>query len=453
MTVPSKVANVAGNAAKLLPVLAVAVVLYAVLVAGRVRPVDAARLRGGPTEGATRLSYRVEVVARDGEGERPRTNLGVVLEATAAGLPMLAARGVTDGEGAVSLSLTAPRAIASAVTLRVRSEAGAVLLEQPVRVSVADWAGNARRRGGWVEGRAVNGLSVRVAAARGVFAVPFQDSFVVDVRRAGGTFDGQVTCRCPGPRGESPTETTLFPATGRTLPLAVPVLPLEHATDVSLVATDADGTRATLDVSLAVVPGALHAEATPQGVLVESPIVRDVAYVALVTERERIAGGTVRLAPTPRGTSSGVFETPLPPDRPLYAVVSSEPDLRSPALVGWPIATETGAGPPRTLDVPDVLAADGVVPRFEAELSRARRARFFSGGVAGAALLLSALLVARRAKLAKDALSVHLAESGMEGDAAARAVGTGGAAVWVVLVSILVLVLGAMLVGFFAAAL
>src|SRR6187402_2339403 len=52
-----------------LPVLTVLVVSYSLLVAGVPRRLHGARVYGGPSEGVSMLSLRVECVERDGERE------------------------------------------------------------------------------------------------------------------------------------------------------------------------------------------------------------------------------------------------------------------------------------------------------------------------------------------------------------------------------------------------
>ena len=54
-----------------LPLVTVLVVAFALLVAGVPRKVAGARVYGGPTDGVSVLSLRVESVTRDGESESP----------------------------------------------------------------------------------------------------------------------------------------------------------------------------------------------------------------------------------------------------------------------------------------------------------------------------------------------------------------------------------------------
>src|SRR3954471_5679493 len=52
-----------------LPLLTALVVSYAVLIAGMPRKLHGARVYGGPSEGVSALSLRVECIERDGERE------------------------------------------------------------------------------------------------------------------------------------------------------------------------------------------------------------------------------------------------------------------------------------------------------------------------------------------------------------------------------------------------
>src|SRR3954471_6985523 len=70
-----------------LPVLTVLVVSYALLVAGVPRKLRGARVYGGPSEGASTLSLRVESVEREGERESGFWNGPLRVHARASGGP------------------------------------------------------------------------------------------------------------------------------------------------------------------------------------------------------------------------------------------------------------------------------------------------------------------------------------------------------------------------------
>src|SRR4051794_22477313 len=71
-----------------LPVLTVMVVSYSLLVAGVPRKLHGARVYGGPSEGVSRLSLRVESVERDGERESPFWNGPLTVHAHASSGPV-----------------------------------------------------------------------------------------------------------------------------------------------------------------------------------------------------------------------------------------------------------------------------------------------------------------------------------------------------------------------------
>jgi hypothetical protein len=434
--------------ASALPAIAVLVVAYTVLVGGRARPVMGARVRGGPTEHATAVSFRVELVERDGDDERPigGRDANVVL-----GLP----GGVTksfsrfldsDGSAAVSLERLAP--LTGPVHLRLllagRDEP---VHDGDVSASVDTWTRGARRRGEWVDGRTEKGLVVRASAERGVFAVPFQDGLRVEVRRQG-VPAARVVVTASSETADIEPSTVSTDASGKVRLL---VRPREHAASVTLRASAPDGATVSLEVALAVVPGALHAALGDEGVVVESPIARTRAYVAIVGERERFGGGPVTLSSDGSGNARGTFPLPnLPSKGPLWAVVSSEPDLHSAALVGWPIrAPDDATEPGRTFDVPDVLLADGIGKAMARERTRVRSVRLSGAVFAACALALSALIVTRRARRAATDLETHLKNAGEDAEFSQKMASAPEGGAWLMVVAVLCLGLAAALIGVF----
>lgn len=433
-----------------LPTVAVAAVAFAVLIVGRPKPVVGARLRGGPTEGAHSLSWRLEVVERDGDVERPCAGRAVEVEARFAGGGSAAWSGTLDAEGAAAVSL--PRraaAIAGPVQVHVTASGlAAGVVDQSIQVTAAAWSEGARRRGGWVHGAAAtNGASLKAAPARGVFAVPFRDPLwvaldgvhltdaLVPIRATadGGTVDGAVTVSSDHVHGR------FF------------FTPIEHAVSVAFAATLPDGTDLHLDLAPAVIPGALHASLNAGAIIVESPILRDRAYVAVVDETERILGGTVVLSPDDQGGARGTLPAPSLPEGPLWAVVSSEPDLHSGAMVGWPLRDGDGAAPATTFDVPDLLIVDSVGPAQATERARVRRIRSLAAEFAALALTLSAIVLVRVSRRASTGLQTHLSEAGADDETTNRLAGTNEGARWVVWAAVFCLGLAAVMVAVFAA--
>jgi hypothetical protein len=426
-----------------LPAAAVLTVALVILVIGKPRPVIGVRLRGGPTEGAHGLSWRLEVVERLADRERAVAGRVVDVEARLGGGQLRTWRGVLDAEGAVPVFLpldTGP--VVGSVHLRV-SLAGApdAIAEAPVSLTQETWAASARRRGGWVESRSSEGFVIRAAAERGVFAVPFEDPLWVEVHH-GGLPVGAIDAVGEG----------VVIGAARLVPqveqrLRILVRPLEHSASVAIRVRAPDGATASLDLVLAVVPGALSAVLGPDGLSVSSAIARDRAYVAIVGESERVAGGTVVLAEDGQGGSHGVLPLPpLPESGPLWAVVSTEPDFRSASLVGWPVRAGQGTEPPMTFDVPDALLLDTVGDAVLREAGRVLRVRLLGASLASLTLAITALFVVRGARRARAGLEAHLASAGSDVEATLRVAGSGGGSAWLVVAAVLCFGLAVVLV-------
>jgi len=429
--------------ALLLPALSVAVVGGVLLGPGRTTKVIGARIRGGPTAGASAFSCRVEVLERLDGLERPLRATPITVETTIGALKQVS-RGVLDDEGALAIAQgPTPQPIAGPVHVGLwLADRPEPIVDTTVSATEAEWHAGAKHRGGWVTGKpASDGTVIRAAAARGVFAVPYADPLWVSVSRGNAPVPAAgVHVTADG--ADVATDHAVTDANGRAV---FSLRPREHSVAVTIVTTGSDDAR--LDVSLSVVPGALHATFSAGAVLVESPILRDRAYVALVDDQERIASGTVWLAPDssdPNGASRGVFSARLPPAGPLWAVVSSEPDFHSASLVGWPL--RASAEPALTFDVADVLLFDGVDAAVRREASRARRVRMYGGLFAVLALALSAALLGQRAARSHRRFESELDPLLDDHDATRRVVASGGGSAWVVVTALLCIALGAVLV-------
>jgi hypothetical protein len=420
-----------------LPGVAVCAVGAAVLVIGRPRAVTGVRIRGGPTVGVSALSVRVEVVERLGDVERPRRGALLSIDVHRNGAHARS-RGELDDEGARELALSVPGDGPVRAAVRIGDE---LVADARWSLSADDWSRAARRRGGWVERRFEDGTRIRAAAERGVFAVPFASPLWVEAVHDG-AFESALDVHGDGADVVGP----LSSAEGR---LRYRVTPREHAAAVVVRPRRAPGSE--LDVSLAVVPGALYAELQGRDLVVRSPVVRGRAYVAVVSDRERVIGATVALDPDGVGASGVLRDLPLPERVPLWAIVSSEPELRSASLVGWPIryATAPASEPPRTFDVPDVLVVDTVAQALAGEAARERRVRLLAALIAAVALFASAAAVASRSSRARARLATHLSNAGADEASVTRVATTGAATVWGVVAAVLSVALAALLIALF----
>jgi hypothetical protein len=441
-------ASLIGRRAQLsLPVLSVVVVALAVLVVGKPRPVIGVRFLGGPTDDARVWSFRLEVCERLGDRTRPLARATVAVEAEFGGGETHTIHATLDDEGALPVAFAPARGVVGAARVRV-IVARRSIADVRVALSRASWAAGARHRGGWVASRANGGVVLRAAAERGVFAVPFRDGLWVDVTGAqpGGaslSIDADGADVVPGPLMAELSRSRFF------------VTPREHSASVGIVARTKEQPDAHFDVSLAVVPGALRAELRGKELVIQSPIVRDRAYVAIVTQTERVNGATVALSPDPRGGAIGSIPLSVPsallPDEPLWAVVSSEPELASSSTVGWPVRYSTEGEPPTTFDVRDALLRDTIGDEVEREAERCRRVRLLAAAFAGLSLALTGVLVSRAAQMAKLGLEEHLERAGAEKETASRVARSGEGSALVLVVALLCIGLGAVMLAIFAA--
>jgi hypothetical protein len=395
-----------------LPVITVVIVALALVTTGAPRPYRVARLWGGPTDGSA-LSLRVEVfemVEDRGGGMQERQVSGGAVRVHVQRPGLEGAHPVTlDAEGGGEARFEVPPG--GAPTEVEVEQAGVTLARGAIGLSTERWTGAARRRGGFAAASA-GGLDVRVAPVRGALAVPFEEELVAEVRRgAAPVVGGSIDLGANGARVTPKTVTT--DAAGRA---HFRLTPEEHTLSVRLALRDPGG-AGEASFGLGVVPGALRARLDGRTLVVESPVPREMAYFALVTERERLLGGRLALAPDRRGGSSARFE--LPPElRPTHAVVASDRDLRSPSSVGWPLAPT--ATPALTFDAVEALLLDGRPRAALREKHRRARVRWVTAAFCAAAVLIElALLVALTRSSDKD-LDAHLARSGVAGEEAQR---------------------------------
>ena len=168
---------------------------------------------------------------------------------------------------------------------------------------------------------------------------------------------------------------------------------------------------------------------------------------AVVTLSERLFGGRVTLAPDASGRS--VARVPLPALAPgqHYGVVSSEPDLRSSAAVGWPLEPAAGDEPEQTFDAVEALLLDGRPRALARDARRRARVRWVIGAFSATALAIELLLLVAFTRKSDRELDAHLAEAGVDARDASRLAPKRSPAVVVALLAIALGFLVVALVG------
>jgi hypothetical protein len=381
------------------PAVAALIVAWAVLGGGS-EQVRYVQVLGGPTRTAAGVAVLLRALRADADRATPLSGVALSARLRSAN-ESLVVEGKTDADGLYEARFELARAPGTDPWLEVEELASTSLLAAgPLSLGVDAWSAGARRNGGWTAGQTRGELEVAVAAEDGIFAVPFAGHLLVR------TFLGGLDPNAaePGPVAGASVSLELegaelvapgpVPATDGQGITRVLLRPLEHA--VSVRASVKAGSReGHWYGALPILPGALAVSLEPNGVLtLRSPVVRDRAYLSLVTQNQRLAGAIVPLVAESDGTASG--RLPLAPPwlaragtEPVWAVVSSEFDKRSPAVVGWPLPSNTDV-PRLTFDVADRVLLDGRdAALYEVRQRRRARRRVAALALFGVGLSLS----------------------------------------------------------------
>jgi hypothetical protein len=412
----------------LLPLATVLVVAFALFVVGSPKAYVGARLYGGPTEAAPVLAWRLALVERFEEIERPLTRKNVRVEAQLSDGRRATFRGTADDEGYAAVRIELERPVRGPIDVTVHDDAGELLARGRAFLSAEAWLSSARRRGGFLRAKTSGELQLRGAALRGTFAVPFFDLLLVEVSARGSPVaDVDLSFEPEGLRMASANAST--DSAGRA---SIALAPREHAVAVAITARDASGRIGKFYSMLPVAPGALHAKLEGSDLVIASPIERQRAYFSLVSPRARLVGGAVLLTPDGQGGARGVVPlSNLFDHEDLWAVVSSEPGLDTQTTVGWPLRV-SGSGPHHTFDVADRLLLDGLGLGYAREQGRRRNARWLAGVFTALALGLTLLLVRGRVHASQRELELHLRRTGANENDVERMQRQPGALRWLV---------------------
>jgi hypothetical protein len=430
-----------------LPLFTIIVVSYALFVVGTPRPVTAARIWSGPTEGASRIAARVSVIERYRGIESPAAVDAISVEARASDGRSATWTGKLDDRGVANPVLEFGAALAGPVAVRVR-EGGKILADGSLHLSPDEWRKSQRDLGGFIAHGSRSGtLLVQVAPARGALAVPFEEALLVEVRNAQGPVrDVEVSFEPDGLAVAKQDERKVTDAFGRA---SVRITPREHVISLRVNAKRGDE-KGSWFGRLPIVPGAFHVRLDERGLEIVSPIPRDVAYYAVITHARTLVRGSVALEPRPNGLAAAHVPLPERVDEQMWALASGEPELDSSSTVGWPLRPGAAGGEPlRSRVVLDPLLADGTLGAEAVDGQRRTRARWIAGGVTLIAVILASVLFGYEGRRSRLVLEAHLEESFLE-DGASERISDRPGRMWGVAIAILCVALGFLVVALVA---
>lgn len=352
-----------------LPSLAVLAVAIHVLRSGPL--LRGARVFVGPYP-TSQLAFRAMTVVRVDERERPLTQ-AVHVQVRSEGGWQRSIDLSPDALGVLEVNLAIEGPLGGYLDLELRA-AGSAPEDHAALLAATRWARQASsevgrgQRGGWLEGVQTGGLRVRAGLASGVAAVPFPARVWAQVDRDGAPAAGaKLGVQLSGGRARVPEVFTTDAAGFASFEL----VPEEHRVELTLSARMGD-MEGQLRCSVPVVPGAIALDSRDGVLSFWSATPRSNAYVNWVDESQILR---VQTAGFREEGDYFVARLPQPQDlRPRWAVVSSEPDAQSMALVGWPLGD--ARSPQVTNDLRMRLLTDGLVQaslRAGTEQARSRR--------------------------------------------------------------------------------
>ena len=366
-----------------LPLAALLVVAAATVWAARTPFSWSLRAYSGPTEGQRRISLRLELRRWPHPARRDESNPPVSLSARdRLGRRAEWSGGSLLGEANAVLDFGAP----AEGPIELRAEvAGQRAAEGELWLSQREWRAAQSSIGGWLRGSIEGELTVDVALARGVLAIPFADRLLVRVTRDGVPVQAAVMLRGDGvtlrgeglesvegecsassmlsnllegesraPNVEGGTSREPGGASSATTPGSASArwrrapsskqpgrfslwsTATELAVSLSVCARSGDD-WGYWHGRLPVIAGASRATLSGTNLLFQSPIARERLYYSIVNQKQRWGGGSVVLESNSRGGSEGRAPWNAPQSVPWWVVVSSEPGLTSGSTLGWPV--------------------------------------------------------------------------------------------------------------------
>ncbi len=386
-----------------LPILSVLVLALSVYLEAGDEPLRFARVYAGPLTDS--FAGRVEVIEERGGVQRPVGGDPIRLEVTTPDAGYV--RGLTTGPDGWADFLAPITEGTARLDVVVRDGAGLPLVAGQASLGLARWLAAASRREPVPARIVVAGHALSLRLTPPVLSVPFGGALSV-----GNPGKNPVFVRVAADGLELSSSPAFEIAPGASQRVSLQARGYSASVTFHVAAAflqnleDAGG---AVEVGIPVVPGSLSLRAVSGGWEVLSPIERDDVYFAVAGPWGRGPGGRLSLGRRPDGTAVGYLaaaEIPARPDR--YLVLSSAPDMRTPALVGLPLD-----GQRDTFDARDALLLDGGPRVRGAEVRRRSRVRWALGGYLAACGILCLILFGVHLGRAERKLAAELSQAGV----------------------------------------
>jgi len=384
---------------RLAPAIGMAAIAASVLFGTDAEP-HWAQLFAGPTDHAGRLAWRVAAKRGSLERQLPLvTTVNIVVTFTDKSHFQRDIALDDDGLGWLMLDRQSG-ALHEPIAVQVR-EGSQQLAHGSVYVSQQQWQAAERLEGGWLQGHREGPRDIRVGVVDGVVLHSRPSEVVVSITEGGHAVinqpfsvsaDGAEVLKAGRlARVDHPDREPLAPVVLRTDERGLGRLTVRTTDLAATLRVASDSPAESLFVgALPVRGGGIEVAREDHSLVVTSPVGLTHATVGLLTQTGLVDVRTVPLTASSSGSVARVTYDAWPPE-PLWAMVSSEPQLDAGNTLGWPLlAPQERSEAHVSRVVPNRLVLDG----FRAVTARLERQHTRAWATSSVALLLvGALLV------------------------------------------------------------
>lgn len=382
------------------PAVATLVAAYALLGPGRGLPIVGCRLLAGDDADGLLRSVRLQLVEKLGGYEEPRGADGV--RVTVGGTVVF--DGPVPASGLLELRLSGGAASGGAVVVERAGTSLAVgRVESPKTAPP--------RAGDGARGASTGAFAIRVELPRGVLSPPFGEKLRVVATSPDGTpVQGLLKLESEG--AGLPTTPMPLDSQGAALVSVTPIaqtVELEATVD----ATPAGTAKWSGELPVAIGSVWLDERSTRKHLELAVRAPHKEAYVSLYDDRGRFGGVVIPLAAAADGIYRGSADVDSPTEKPITAVVATDPQERGLTTVAWPVDP-----PVRTLSPgPLRRVLDGLPAAERREADRLGRVRRITTAFLGAAALLEILLLVLESRRTRRDLTSHFERNADEDEA------------------------------------